>query len=195
LSGIGATHAPQPEITADDRDKLGTMWATVLRSGGATVDLDPSTLPDSKPADGLPPVTPITLHPTAPTRGTVTCVKFREDQIGFLPDSAEVRDPAAALAALTPIAKVLASQGLTATVVGTTAVPENSPYPLSLARATKVVSLLGDLHVPKTSLTPIGVGIHFSGFVPDTNADGQLIETLAVQNRLVIIQPVGQQCQ
>jgi hypothetical protein len=61
-------------------------------------------------------------------------------------------------------------------------------------RARAVVRVLTGLGVAGTRLTSVGVGTDFVGFVPDTDAQGRLIETIAVQNRLVIIQPAGQQC-
>jgi hypothetical protein len=94
---------------------------------------------------------------------------------------------------LKPVAEQLRSTGLTATVIGTTALPESPPYPLSNQRSGRVADELVALGVPRTALTTAGVGIQFSGYVPPFR-DGRFVETLAVQDRLVIISPIGQQC-
>jgi outer membrane protein OmpA-like peptidoglycan-associated protein len=193
LTGIGAAHAPQQPVPQNAVVRLEELWRAVLRAGKAIVDVDPSPLADVAPVDGLPAVTPVPFDDKVPALPG-GCFKIREDQIGFLPGRAEFRDPGKAKQILTPIANELTSRKLTATVIGTTALPENPPFDLSNRRSRAVVEALVGLGVPRTSLTSGGVGNRFAGFVPDTDPSGRLIETLAVQNRLVIIQPVGQAC-
>jgi outer membrane protein OmpA-like peptidoglycan-associated protein len=193
FTGLGSHYQPQGELSQNNIEKLEKLWGTVLSAGGATVTFGAAPLDRSAPTQGLPQVSPVSFD-EVPIRTEAGCTKIREDQVGFVPDQATLLDQQHAREILTPIAQELRDKKLTATVIGTTAMPEDPPYPLSKRRAEVVVGLLVDLGVPGASLTAVGVGTNFAGFVPDTDSSGQLIPTLAVQNRLVIVQPVGVSC-
>jgi hypothetical protein len=192
LTGLGDTEAPQGSVPNDLRRTLETLWSTVLTSGHASVDVDSTDLGDVAPATGLPAVTPVNFKPDPPH--VPGCFRIREDQIGFLGGKAEFRDEVTARKVLIPVAAELRNTGVPSWVIGTTALDDGPDHGLSTRRARTVVGVLKKLHVPAKQLTPSGVGVHFAGFVPDTDASGHLVETIAVQNRLVIIQPAGQQC-
>lgn len=48
--------------------------------------------------------------------------------------------------------------------------------------------------IPLAAVVGAAVGLRTGRSAPDTDHSGNLIETFAVQNRLVIIQPAGQRC-
>jgi len=191
-SGLGATYTPQQQVPFDSIDQLQSLWTAILQAGGAQVSFEEDSGTGAGPVPGLPAVDTVSFA-TAPPHGS-KCYRLREDQIGFEPGLAVFRDPAQARQILQPIAQSLISAGLDATVIGTAALPGSEWTTLSKQRAKVAAGVLESLGVPAASLTTDGVGVHFSGFVPDTSSSGQLIETEAVQNRLVIVQPVGVQC-
>ena len=121
------------------------------------------------------------------------CVRLREDQVGFLPDQANLRDANTAGNVLEPVAATLRSSGQSATLIGTTALPEDPPYALSTARAEAILGLLVSLGVDRKKLTAVGVGTNFGDYVSPLS-DGRFNETIAVQDRLVIIVPGGVKC-
>lgn len=190
--GLGTVFTPQHQIPVDDVTSMQAMWKAVLGAGGATLKTEPSDDPNTAPISGLPAVTSVSFAP--PPNSTPGCYRLREDQIGFLPGEAVLRDPAKAQQVLRPIAATLKSENIDATVIGTAALPGDEWLALSKQRAQVAVQLLESYGVSADNLTPVGVGVKFAGFVPDTDSSGLLIETKAVQNRLVIIQPVGTTC-
>lgn len=194
LSGVGDSYRPQPPLTEGERKNLVALWTAILRKAGALrVDADSAPLADEPPLVGLPSVTPIVPDPT-PVVAPSGCVRIREDQIGFLPNKAVFKDSSAAGRVLRPIVAEIVRKRAPVTVTGTTALPEDPPFPLSKARANAVISLLVGLGVDRRLLNPQGVGVNFPGFVPDEGPDGTLIPAKAQQNRLVIIQPAGGRC-
>jgi len=194
LSGLGSRYDPQPGLSRDALSRVRTLWSTILESAGARVTVDPSPLDESlAPSPAQPPVAPVVLD-EKPEPDTSHCYRIRDDQVGFLPGKDRFRDPAAAREVLTPIAADLKTLNVTVSVVGTTALPEDPPYPLSTKRAKRVATVLSELGVPRNAMLTNGVSTNFSGFQPDTDADGNLIPALAMQNRLVLITPVGRSC-
>ena len=194
LDGLGAGYRPQPDLNRDAQLKVRNLWTTVLTKAGANVTVVPSELNNAlAPAPNLPAVTPVVLD-QKPVPGGGQCIRIRDDQVGFLPGKDVFRDPAAAREVLVPIADQLKKQKLTISVIGTTALPEPAPFPLSTKRAKRVAGVLSDLGVSPSSMITGGVGTGFSGFKPDTHPDGSLVPSLAMQNRLVIINPVGSNC-
>lgn len=155
--GLGAVAPPQQPPDQRPRDNLEDLWAAVLTASGATVRFV-GGITDGPPGhEGMPPVTPVPVEDTIirPTG----CATIREDQIGFIPDKADFRDPAVARAVLEPIAKALIDGQRTARLIGYVALPENPrPDRLSLRRAVAVQDILVSLGVPKQSLNPDGAG-------------------------------------
>jgi outer membrane protein OmpA-like peptidoglycan-associated protein len=194
-SGLGAVHAPQEPLSSEQRQRLWTLWKTILETGGASATLDEAALPDEPPLPDLPAVTAVQLDDQKPRTDPLGCTTVRADQVGFVADQAVFVDPGKAREVLKPIADGLVQAQRAATVIGTTALPEDPPYPLSAARAQLVVEELSALGVPPTLLTSGGVGTNFDSWVDPAQPDGSVNETLAVQNRLVFITPVGAKCQ
>jgi OOP family OmpA-OmpF porin len=193
LTGLGDTRTPQQPVPGDLRQVLADLWTRVIRAGGGSPDVDNTDLADTAPTPGLPTVTPVSFK-SDPPHTVINCPRFREDQVGFVGGKATFRNPAKASAVLQPVADDLRRTGVPAVITGTTALDDGAENSLSKQRAQAVVKVLTELGVSSSKLTAIGVGVHFVGFVPDTDAQGHLIETIAVQNRLVIVQPAGQKC-
>jgi outer membrane protein OmpA-like peptidoglycan-associated protein len=195
FTGLGAARAPQQPLPPADTVKLEKIWHSVLSAGGAKVRIDTATIPDDQPvAAGMPKVGVVKpdsekLVPVKPH-----CYRIRGDKVGFVGDEAAFKDPDKAIKALRPIAEDLKQNKAAATVVGTTAYKERDPSnPLSHARAKAVAGVLTDLGVDERLLVLGGVGTNFPGY-RNPEVGGVRRETLAQQNRLVIISPVGESC-
>jgi outer membrane protein OmpA-like peptidoglycan-associated protein len=206
VTGLGSTYAPQKQIAQRYVTKLEALWKSVFIAAGVDarnyVD-DASPLPPTPPAKGLPTVKTIVFHdvskppPPGPDGGGGgdTCtLRLRADQVGFVANEDTFVNKSHARSVLKPMANILTThrpRKQTVTLTGTTAVPETdpkSPHRLSLQRAYAVERVLLSLGVQRSQVTAVyGVGTNFPGFVHDTDAKGNLIEALAIQNRLVII--------
>jgi outer membrane protein OmpA-like peptidoglycan-associated protein len=194
LTGLGSYAGPQAELSLSREGKLTNLWKVLLEGLGATVKLDTGSL-RGESAAALPAVS-VVLGDDPPIKvDPRKCVTLREDQVGFIANQATLRDPTATAKVLQPVATGLETNGgVAATVIGTTALAEPPPYPLSLARAQTVIEQLIRLGVNRSLLTPQGVGINFGGYQNPVGPDGRFNETLAVQDRLVIIRPIGAAC-
>jgi outer membrane protein OmpA-like peptidoglycan-associated protein len=195
FTGLGARFDPQTKLSSTALSKLEALWTTVLEGGGARVTIDRAPLAEDRPAGtALPAVTVVAGDDQITPTGT-GCFRIRADQVGFKPDQAEFVDANAARKVLEPIALELKEKNVKANVIGTTAYPEADPIrnPLSHARAEAVVKVLVQLGVPRSLLLPDGVGIQFAGYRNPVQ-NGKRNELIAVQNRLVIISPVGASC-
>jgi hypothetical protein len=193
LTGLGATYEPQAELPLELVDALTELWTTVLAAAGARVRVDSIGLPEHPPAQGLPQVTPVTFHEVLPT-SVEACVRLRADQVGFVANMDTFLDAARTREVLTPYAEEIIAKGMSVTVIGTTALEETSSPPLSRRRAEAVVRVLRDLGVPRNLMVAAGVGTDFVGYVPPFDSRDNFVETIAVQNRLVFIQPIGLPC-
>jgi hypothetical protein len=190
FSGLGTFAAPQSRLDDADVASLERLWRGILTELGATVDVEAARL-GAAPPPGLPTVAVVVKQDTSvkPT----PCIRLREDQVGFLPNSPNLRDKGRARELLKPIAEQLARTGVVTTLIGTTALPDGDDHSLSKARAATVKRILVDLHVPADRIATIGVGINFAGY-RDPYVDGVWSEIVAMGNRLVIVQPAGQSC-
>jgi outer membrane protein OmpA-like peptidoglycan-associated protein len=113
-----------------------------------------------------------------------------ESPVRFEPNSTAFVDSAAAVRALTPIARWLAGgRSRRALLVGTTADvgPMTGQVALSRLRAGRVRAELVALGASPGQISVRGVGSDFPGFVPDRNASGTLLAGPAVLNRSVRI--------
>jgi outer membrane protein OmpA-like peptidoglycan-associated protein len=185
--GMGDTAPPQQSPSNGQRKNLEAIWAAVLVASGGKPRFEEHPLTKAE-AVGLPWVTPVNL-PASP-KCTTTTLTLSSSDVAFKPDSAEFFDSAAARSVLSPIAKQLASSdGVRVTLTGTTANVGDFDGQKSLSqdRAGAVLQVLAELGVPRSSMTAVGLGSHFSGYVPDHNPDGSLNPGAAAQNRKVIV--------
>ena len=191
LVGIGFTSPPQPPLAAKWRGNVTQIWAAVVAYSGANIEVIP------QPAEGPSVRTsePVKLLPVPadqPVRPALRApiVFTGESPVRFEPNTTAFVDPAAAVRALTPIARWLgADRSRHALLVGTTADvgPMSGQVALSRQRADRVRAELVALGASPGQISVRGVGSNFPGFVPDRNASGTLLAGPAVLNRSVRI--------
>lgn len=193
VAGLGYTAPPQAPLPAKWRTSLTQIWAAVITAAGAHVQIIPQpsqgpAIPTRQPVHPIPvPATPqVTPTPGAPI------VFTSQSPVRFKPDSTAFTDPAAAITALTPIARWLAaSPDRHATLEGTTADvgPLTGQIRLSLLRADRVRAELIALGAAPAQITTTGAGSHFPQFIPDRSPAGILLAGPATLNRSVRITP------
>jgi OmpA-OmpF porin, OOP family len=191
LVGLGYTAPPQAPLSAKWRGNVTGIWAAVVRSAGAKVEIIP------QPGQG-PSVTtdqPVARVPVPPTEQVTpkkrTTITFTEESpVRFEPNSTDFVDPAAALHALRPIARWLAAQrSRHAWLEGTTADvgPMSGQIALSRLRADRVRDALISLGASSAQISTKGVGSEFPQFTPDRSRTGVLLAGPAALNRSVRI--------
>lgn len=178
--GLGSSAAPQQVPDERPRANLRDLWTGIIEKAGGRVTFAGS-LPDGAAAQtGLPPVAAVDVsdEPIAPAD---PCPTVFDDQVGFMANKAEFRDPQRARDVLQPIAAGLATRAQSARLVGYVAQPERVTLrPLSLQRAEAVRDLLVELGVPASLLTAEG-----GGLAPGADPDGPP-ETLAQYRRVEV---------
>jgi len=191
LVGIGYTAPPQTPLSAKWRSSVTQIWAAVLRSAGAKIEVIP------QPGQGSSvrtwePVKKIRVPRTPHVQlGRGTTITFTgTSPVRFEPNSTAFVDPADARRALMPIARWLgADRSRHSILEGTTADvgPLSGQRVLARARADRVRAVLIALGVTRGQITTKGVGSDFPQFVPDRNAAGTLLAGPATLNRSVRI--------
>jgi OmpA-OmpF porin, OOP family len=191
LVGIGYTAPPQAPLSAKWRSNVTQIWVTVVTAAGAKTEIIP------QPGQG-PSVTTdqavqlISVLPTQQVKpNTQSPIIFNgESAVRFEPNSTAFVDPAAAVLALTPIARwLVADPHRHAWLEGTTADvgPMSGQVRLSWLRADRVRDELITLGASPAQITTKGVGSNFPQFTPDRNAAGILLAGPATLNRSVRI--------
>jgi len=190
LVGIGWTATPQPGLTGPERTNLVAQWQALTAASGATVTVDPTPLTGPGPA-GAPPVTPIPVTGVSWQPPAGMCGQaFNSNSVHFIVGTAQLIDPAAALAALHNVVATLKANHQIATVTGTTSSEggQSLNVPLSRSRAATIAALLRQMGLPASQIGPVvGDGCHFNGYIPDTAPDGTLLPGPAAENRQTII--------
>jgi len=161
LAGIGETAPPQAPLFETQKQRLREIWEAIVRRAGAT---DVVLAPGSGKAEAVADVPPVSLVPV-PDVGVIqpdcdTTIILYEDEIGFRPNSTDLRDPAHAQELLQPIADWLrATSRGHAHLVGSIAHYGNpTDTTLSLARAEKIKQILVSLGADGARITTEGIG-------------------------------------
>lgn len=187
LIGIGYTTSPQQSLTPAMVANLTDILRQSLREAGATVRVRHA------PRTGKAPDTPFTTVPAplpaspqfTPNRTTV----YRDTSaLGFLPDTAVLRDPAAARTVVSDLAAWLrANPDRRARITGTCASDGTKAgrQRLSSERAERIKALLIDLGVNPDQVTTVGAG--YIADPPDRRPDGSFDPAKAALNRSVRI--------
>jgi outer membrane protein OmpA-like peptidoglycan-associated protein len=178
--GLTSWSAPQGPADQRPRNNLRLLWEKILGKAGATVSFR-SGLQDGAPsaAPDLPEVTPVQLVDT-PINAPDPCPSIFDDQVGFVADKPDFRDPARARAVLEPVAQGLISRKQRADLIGYVALREDpGPRPLSLRRAEAVRDELVELGVPGSLLHPVG-----GGLAPEASGGSEPPEKLAGYRRV-----------
>jgi outer membrane protein OmpA-like peptidoglycan-associated protein len=188
FQGLGDTAAPQESLSIAQRANLVAIWRAVVEAAGGEMVLEERPLAEQVAAD-LPDVSVVPV-PAGPAC-VGGAIELSGADVAFQPDSAEFVDGAAARAVLNPIADQLEADGLTATLTGTTARVGDleGQIDLSERRARAVLAELVALGVPEDSLTAVGLGSEFPGYVEDHDAAGNLLPGPAAANRKVVVDP------
>jgi outer membrane protein OmpA-like peptidoglycan-associated protein len=190
--GVGDAHGTQQVLPSPQRQNYQDIWNAVLGAAGAHTEFLPGatgTTPAKANGHTVRPVPPVKQEAVDfPKAGTRT---FDDaSSLGFLPDSTDFRDPAAAAATGKQIADWLAANpGGTVAVAGTTATWGEPAYraKLSLARAQAVSRVAQAAGADPSRLHPTGLGADFPGHVQDILPDGTLDPAKAEANRTVIL--------
>jgi outer membrane protein OmpA-like peptidoglycan-associated protein len=191
LVGIGYTSPPQAPLSAKWRSSITQIWAAVVTAAGAEVQVIPQ--PGQGPSVKTDqPVQAVAIPPAQPVRppGPGTVVFTQESPVRFEPNSTAFVDPAAAVRALTPIARWLAADpSRHAWLEGTTADvgPMSGQIALSRLRADHVRAELIALGAAPAQISATGVGSDFPQFKPDRDVSGILLAGPAALNRSVRI--------
>jgi len=185
----GQTAAPQPSLSEKEKQSLQSIWEEILTASGAA---DVQFLSDfaGEAYSGLPPVTLVETEARA-LQIEIPMTVLSDAQVQFQGDSDQfVNSEAAARSLSKAAAELLAHPGRQAYLIGTTASGNNDGYCLDLSqrRAEAAKKLLVERwDVPEGQLICIGMGSGDPWHIDDRGNDGRLIESLAAQNRKVIL--------
>lgn len=188
FTGLGDTAPPQPTLPQPARAVLVELWTAIVTAAGGNAELKQAPLPSTRTLEGLPPVSivPVAVRPVGPPPAVTV---LRDGTVGFLPDQAVFRDPAAAREVLADYAREI-SNGKRAVLTGTTSSAGDAAGRLTLSRdrANAVRQLLIDLGAAADRIQAVGLGSDFPGYVPDRDPAGNLDPVAAARNRQVIIE-------
>ena len=190
LVGIGNTAEPQTALDPSSRTKVTGLWQTIVSKADASCVevLDTAASRTSVSTDV--PVTAVAVPMVPPFQPCGETVLRDGDTVGFLPDQAVFREPAAARKTLQDLATLVINGRQLVELIGTTAKAGSSEayrIQLSNRRAEAVKSVLVELGVPGDRTTTRGVGATWPDRVNDIAPDGSLIPTAAALNRSVIV--------
>jgi outer membrane protein OmpA-like peptidoglycan-associated protein len=190
LVGIGNTAEPQTALDPSSRTKVTALWQTVVSSAEAScVEVLDTAASRTSVATDVP-VTAVTVPTVPPFQPCGETVLRDGDTVGFLPDKAVFREPAAARKTLQELATLVITGRQLVELIGTTAKAGSSEayrIELSNRRAAAVKNVLVELGVPADRITTRGVGATWPDRVNDIAPDGSLIPTAAALNRSVIV--------
>jgi len=191
LIGIGDTAPPQHRLSISQQRNLTGIWSGIARAAGASVRVDPApstaSAPVNVPAVLLVPVPPTAAWNPQPGRPHV----FPDSgTVGFEPNTAVFRDPAAALRTLATLASYLkANPAARILLTGTTAHWGSfaGSVALSHLRARTVKAALVHLGASPAHIRTRGLGWRFPGYINDQTPGGGLLPGPAEHNRSVIL--------
>jgi OOP family OmpA-OmpF porin len=190
LVALGNTADPQQALDPSLRTKVTALWQTIVAAADASCVeiLDTAASRTSVTTDV--PVTAVAVPTVPPFQPCGETVLRDGDTVGFLPDQAVFRDPAAARKTLQDLASLVINGRQRVELIGTTAMAgpsEAGRIELSERRAAAVKDVLVELGVPGDRITTRGVGATWPDRVNDIAPDGSLIPTAAALNRSVIV--------
>ena len=194
LAGIGDTAPPQQPLSIGQHNNLVAIWSAIAKAGGATVHVDPS--PRGGPAPtGVPSVLLVPVPKLPVWKPSDATFRFPDSgPVGFRPDTALFRTPAAATAALEKIADYLLDHpAAKITFSGTTAHWPPGPGSLAsdellgLRRARACKAVLVRLGVAPARIAIRGLGWKFPGYENDQGPNGTLFPGPAEHNRSVMV--------
>jgi len=192
-TGLGEVCGEQDELTSTYKYNLKKIWQEILDTAGAEVVFVDIPLSTDSDISKLPPCKTIPImQDTLKLSGNfVKPLKFGEDTIKFKNDQAIYAEEVDAYKALDPISAFLKENSKKQIlVVGTTASVGDPKMckDLSLARANTCKESLVEMGVDETQILTLGLGRDDCILrTNDLDTKGNLIESLATQNRAVYI--------
>ncbi|MGW5230430.1 OmpA family protein [Nocardia niigatensis] len=198
LSGFGDTASPQAALDQASRDNVIAIWTAIaIAAGAVSVEVDRSPRAGAAAA-GVPEVSPVAVPAPVVFPSSCSVRNFRlpdTGAVGFEPDTAVLRDPAAARQVVAQIAAALQGcSGVRILLTGaTSSYGDLSPAgdelrrALSRSRAEAVKALLVDAGVAAQRIDTDGNGYHFDGYIVDRDSAGDLLPGPATQNRCVLV--------
>jgi outer membrane protein OmpA-like peptidoglycan-associated protein len=189
LVGLGGTADPQPALDENLHSRVVALWQTIATTAGASCvqSLDEASTRTAIDTDKPVKIVPLPAPPAFNPCGTT--ILADSDTVGFLPDQAVFRDPAAARATLQGLADQMEHGKQSVILTGTTATsgPEASRVELSQKRAGAVRDVLISLGVEASRINVSGAGSNGPNHVNDVASDGTLLPGPAAQNRSVVV--------
>ena len=162
LIGIGYTAPPQASLDEARRTRLVELWTKLTQRAGASSVVVSDTPNTESAVAGVPEVTPVAVPPVVSVHPGCNAQAIFADSgaVGFVPDSTEFRDPAAARGALTEFGRWLGRNPTArSTVVGSVAhYGANTTGGLSLARAQRVRDVLVQTGAQADQIAATGMG-------------------------------------
>ena len=191
LVGIGDTAPPQEPLSISQQASLIATWSAIAKAGGAAaVRVDPTPRDGAAPS-GVPPVATVPIAQQAGWSPSDSTYVFPDSgPVGFLPNTAVFRAPAAAARALRRLASYLiANPTAKIKLTGTTAHWGylSAAIVLARARASTVKAVLLRLGAAAGQIRTIGLGWRFPGYQNDQGPGGTLLPGPAEHNRSVIV--------
>lgn len=189
---LGVVTDPQPQLTADARNSLTSIWAEYFsRSHATDVQLAASDLLAQAPQSAaLPFVTPVPVNRPQPPQAAGCRQLLGAATIGFSAGSADLTDVAATTTLVTSAVESLAACAGPYTVEGS-ASSEGDPSSnekISTDRAQAVAQLLADATgQPLAAIRVVGWGVNWPCRVVDLDASGNLLIDAATADRVVVI--------
>ena len=200
LVGFGDTALPQHPLSISQQADVVAIWSAIAKAGGAApVRVDQSPLSGPAPAHvplvlSVPvPAEPVWMPPTSSGASNPGFVFPDSGPVGFEPDTAVFRDPAAAHVALRRLASYLAADpSARIELTGTTARwgPFAGAVALSWHRADAVKAALVHMGAAPGQIKTRGLGWRFRGYINDRGPGGTLLPGPAEHNRSVIVSKV-----
>lgn len=190
LVGFGGAAAPQTVLDDNLRGRVNTLWRTLAEKSGAAC-VGELSVPSRRDAVSTKvPVTPVALPAPPKFESCGTTVLPDSDSVGFVPNTAELRDPAAAGRTLQQLAGQLVGHTQRVTLIGNTASvgPPAGNVALSQQRAEAVKQVLARLGVQANRITTRGDGNTGKYHENDLGPGGVLIPAAAARNRSVVVE-------
>jgi outer membrane protein OmpA-like peptidoglycan-associated protein len=187
LIGTGDTAPPQQQLDTAGRRRLVDLWSAIATAGGAACVQAVARTVSGSAAEGVPAVSVVPVAAPAAFNPCGQTVLADGGTVGFTPDTANLRDPAAARQTLAGLATILKAGRQRVELIGTTAGTGDGKA-LSRDRAAAVERELVALGVPDNRITTRGVGNTWPSREPDLAPDGSLLPGPAARNRSVIVQ-------
>lgn len=190
VQNFGEVSAPQQNLTPNMQVKLTELWEEIITAAGSEMRKVSASLGNQNPED-FPLVSTVPIIEDEPLfAGSLSFTEplfISESQIGFLPDSAEIRDKQQALNTLTPVAQYMADHpSFRLLIAGCCAGDLNSDFGKSLScqRAAAIRDILIGFGVDKSRLETVGTGSdnpwHQSGIT-------DLSSAFAEKNRVCVL--------